>query len=115
MRTNWNSVNKAAKSIKRLYKDTIKKGELLNPFPEKGYMNDYKKVVVGTDPETGKDLKERQVVSIPIVELTSPALRRLIKTLDSAFYISSSETEKDRILNKKKELETELNSRPDNE
>lgn len=95
-RTNWQSVEKSAKLIKKNVKNLQQAGEFLREFPEEGYMRD----------NISKNL-------IEIKTAKSSSLRRYIKLLDNFYYLVTSETEKQKILNKKIEIENELNTRDD--
>lgn len=93
-RTNWNSVEKSAKTIKRNVKILQQTGEFLKDFPEKGFMRD--------------NISKNIVV---IKDCKSSSLRRYNKILDNFYYLTTSEKDKQKILDKKIEIEMELNSR----
>lgn len=96
MSTNWNAVVKSAKLIKRNAKALQQAGEFLRDFPEEGYMRD----------NISKNL-------LLISECKSPSLRRYVKLLDTFYFLVTSEKDKKKILDKKIEIENELNSRED--
>ena len=118
-KTNWHAMEKATRTIKKNHKNIIKGGALLKDFPPEGYMADWKQLPVknedGTDKvnELGKVIKEKQRVFVLIKDATSATLRRFIKTLDGCYYLVTSENDRNRILNKKIEIEDELNKRTD--
>lgn len=95
-RTNWAAIEKSAKNIKKNVKNLQQAGEFLRDFPETGFMRD----------NISKNL-------IEIKEAKSSSLRRYTKLLDNFFYLVTSETDKNKILNKKIEIENELNTRED--
>lgn len=95
-KVNWKSFEKNAKTLKRNVNVLKQAGEFLKEFPEKGYMRD----------NISKNL-------IEIKTAKSSSLRRYIKLLDNFYYLVGSETDKAQILNKKIEIETELNLRED--
>ena len=69
-RTNWNSIEKSAKLIKKNVKNLQQAGEFLREFPEAGFMRD----------NISKNL-------IEIKEAKSSSLRRYIKLLDNFYYL----------------------------
>jgi len=95
-KVNWNSFEKSAKLLKKNAKNLQAAGEFLREFPEEGYMRD----------NISKNL-------IKIKDAKSSSLRRYTKLLDNFYYLVSSETDKQKILNKKIEIESELNNRDD--
>lgn len=95
-RVNWQSMEKSAKLIKKNVKNLQQAGEFLRDFPADGYMRD----------NISKNL-------IEIKEAKSSSLRRYIKLLDNFYYLVTSENDKKKILNKKIEIESELNTRDD--
>lgn len=95
-RTNWSSVVKSAKRLKKDVKNLQQAGEFLRDFPESGYMRD--------------NISKNLVV---IKECKSSSLRRYIKLLDNFYYLVTSEADRQKILNKKIEIEAELNTRDD--
>lgn len=95
-RTNWASIEKSAKMIKKNVKNIKQAGEFLKDFPDTGYMRD----------NISKNL-------IEIKTAKSSSLRRYIKLLDNFYYLVTSENDKSKILNKKIEIESELNTRED--
>lgn len=95
-RTNWEALNKSAKLIKKNVKVLTQAGEFLREFPGEGYMRD----------NISKNL-------IKISEAKSSSLRRYVKLLENFYYLVTSESDKTKILNKKIEIEKELNTRDD--
>lgn len=95
-RTNWSALEKSAKLIKKNVKNLQQAGEFLREFPEEGYMRD----------NISKNL-------IKIKEAKSSSLRRYIKLLENFYYLVTSESDRKKILNKKIEIENELNTRDD--
>lgn len=93
-RTNWAGVEKAAKLLKKNVKNLQQAGEFLREFPEEGYMRD----------NISKNL-------IEIKTAKSSSLRRYIKLLDNFYYLVTADKDKTQILNKKIEIENELNIR----
>ena len=95
-RTNWASVEKSAKLIKKNVKNLGQAGEFLRDFPAEGYMRD----------NISKNL-------IEIKTAKSSSLRRYVKLLENFYYLVGAESDKTKILNKKIEIEKELNTRAD--
>lgn len=95
-RTNWSSVVKSAKRLKKDVKNLQQAGEFLRDFPTEGYMRD--------------NISKNLVV---IKDCKSSSLRRYIKLLDNFYYLVTSENDRQKILNKKIEIEAELNTRDD--
>ena len=106
-KTNWASVEKSTKNIKKAVKNLQKAGVFFKELPEDGYMIDEKKV----KDEDGSSKKV--IVKVLIKECKSSTLRRFIRQLDNYYYLVSSESDRKRILNKKIEIESELNKRED--
>lgn len=94
--TNWKSFGKSAKAVKKDVKNIQHAAEFFKDFPGEGYMRD----------NISKNIVE-------IKSCKSSSLRRYVKLLDNFYYLVSSEKDKTKILNKKIEIETELNSRED--
>ena len=94
-RTNWNSLNKSAKLVKKNVKNLQQAGELFKEFPPDGFMRG----------NMSKKLVE-------IKKCKSSSLRRYIKLLDNFYYLVTSQADKEKILKKKIEIEKELNNRP---
>lgn len=97
-RVNWSNAEKQAKDLKRKIKNVQNASSYLANKPELGFF---------IDNMSGKTVK--------IIECKSSTLRRFIKSLDKYYYLVSSQTDKDFILQKKIEIETELNKRGDDE
>ena len=95
-RTNWASVVKSCKRTKKDVKNLQQAGEFFKEFPDVGYMRD--------------NISKNLVV---IKDCKSSSLRRYIKLLDNFFYLVTSEKDRNKILNKKIEIEAELNTRED--
>jgi len=92
----WANVEKSQKALKKNVKNLQQAGEFLREMPEEGYMRD--------------NISKKLVV---IKECKSSSLRRYVKLLDNFYFLVTSTDEKEKILNKKIEIETELNSRDD--
>ena len=92
----WESFGKSAKNIKKVVKNTQQAGEYLSEIPPIGYM---------------KDNISKNIVKIS--ECKSSSLRRYIKLLDNIYYRVTATKDKEAILNKKIEIETELAGRED--
>ena len=95
-RTNWESFGKSAKQMQKAVKNTQQAGAFLSDFPPEGYMRD----------NISKNL-------VKIKDCKSSSLRRYISLLNNLYYIVNTEKDKTRILEKKIEIETELNTRDD--
>lgn len=95
-KVNWNSFAKSAQQVKKNVKNTQLASEYLKDIPGECYM---------------KDNISKNIVKIS--DCKSSSLRRYIKVLDNYFYLVSTKKDKDKILNKKIEIEKELNSRGD--
>jgi len=95
-KTNWSSVEKSAKIIKKNVKNTKQVKEFLDNYPAEGYMRD--------------NISKKQLA---IAECKSSSLRRYIKLLENFYYLSMDQSEKARILTKKIEIEIEIAKRPD--
>ena len=95
-KTNWKNVEKANKALLRKVKNMAGLSEYLAEKPEEGYF---------------KDNISKNIVKIS--EAKSSSLRRYIKLLDNYYYIVTSTEDKKYLLNKKIEIETELNNRDD--
>lgn len=111
-RTNWANVEKYAKQLKRNIRNMQSSALFFQNFPTDGHMtdivNETEKLEDGTKIKKGKVAKD-----IIIKDAKSSTLRRLVKTLDNYYYLITDETAKAKVLLKKVELETELNSRED--
>lgn len=93
---NWNSFNKAAKAVSKDVKNLKHAAEFFKDFPGEGYMKD--------------NISKKMVV---IKDCKSSSLRRYVKLLDNFYYLATLDKDKEIILKKKVEIETELNSRDD--
>jgi hypothetical protein len=93
---NWGNVEKSAKDLKRKIKNLSAAGEYLKDKPELGYFKD----------NISKN-------TIKIVEAKSSSLRRYLKIIDNFYYLVTSNEDRQYLLNKKIEIETELNARED--
>ena len=93
---NWHTMNKAGKDLRKRIKDVGLASDYLKDRPEAGFIKDN--------------------ISKKIVEITSAkssTLRRYTKLLDKYYYLITSEKDRTWLLNKKIEVETELNTRDD--
>lgn len=95
-RTNWQNFGKSAKAVKKDVKNMQHAHEFFREFPEPGYMRD--------------NISKNMVV---IKDCKSSSLRRYVKLLDNFYYLVTKEVDKQRVLDKKIEIESELNSRDD--
>lgn len=93
---NWGNVEKSTKLAKKQVKNIQLVSEYLKNLPEKGKMLD----------NISKNVVE-------IKDCKSSSLRRYIKLLDNYYYIVNTEKDRNMILSKKIEIETELNGRED--
>lgn len=98
-RVNWQSVEKQTKDLKRKIKNVKSAASYLENKPEKGYFID--------------NMANNKLVEIS--KCKSSTLRRFLKSLDKYYYLVSSQVDKDFILEKKIEIETELNARHEDE
>ena len=119
-RTNWSNVEKSAKQTKRNVKNMQGSTIFFKNFPEKGHMTDVVDAYQLTETgEVYKDANGKKVKlgktakDIIIKDAPSSTLRRLVKSLDNYYYLITDEKSKQKILDKKVEIETELNSRDD--
>lgn len=93
---NWSNLEKSTKLAKRQVKNIQLVSEYLKNLPGEGKMLD----------NISKKIVE-------IKDCKSSSLRRYIKLLDNYYYIVSAEKDRETILKKKIEIETELNGRDD--
>jgi hypothetical protein len=95
-KVNWFNMEKAAKDLKRKVKNISSASDYLKDKPETGLFKDNisKKIIV-------------------IKEAKSSSLRRYVKLLDNYYYLITSQADRDWLLSKKIEIESELNSRDD--
>lgn len=119
-RTNWSNVEKSAKQTKRNVKNMQGSVIFFKNFPEKGHMTDVVDAYQLTETgEVYKDANGKKVKlgktakDIVIKDAASSTLRRLVKALDNYYYLITDEKSKQKILDKKVEIEKELNSRDD--
>lgn len=92
----WAGIEKSQKALKRNVKILQQAGEFLKEFPEEGYMRD--------------NISKNLVV---IKDCKSSSLRRYSKLLSSFYYLVTSAKEKELLINKKKEIDAELDMRDD--
>jgi len=95
-KTNWKNVEKTNKALLRKIKNMSGLSEYLADRPGDGYFKD----------NISKNI-------IKISDAKSSSLRRYVKLLDDYYYVVTSTEDKNYLLNKKIEIETELNSRDD--
>lgn len=95
-RVNWNNVSKSAKSVKQSVKNLQAASEYLSKLPEEGYMLD----------NISKNV-------VKIKDCKSSSLRRYVSLLDKYYYLVNAQADRDMILEKKVEIEKELNTRED--
>jgi hypothetical protein len=95
-KTNWKNVEKSNKALLRKIKNMSGLSEYLSDKPQDGYFKD----------NISKNI-------IKISDAKSSSLRRYIKLLDDYYYIVTSTEDRNYLLNKKIEIETELNGRDD--
>lgn len=119
-RTNWSNVEKSAKQLKRNVKNMQGSVIFFKNFPAEGHMTDIVDIYeVDAEGNTVKNKDGKKIKlgkgpkDVIIKDAPSSTLRRLIKVLDNYYYLISDEKGKQKILNKKVELESEINSRED--
>jgi hypothetical protein len=95
-KVNWVNFEKSAKDMKRKVKNLQAAGDYLKEKPEVGFF---------------KDNISKKIVKLS--DAKSSTLRRYIKIVDNFYYLVTSVADRDYLLNKKIEIETELNSRED--
>jgi hypothetical protein len=95
-RVNWRNSANAAKDLKKKINNIESAGDYLNNKPELGYFRD----------NISKNM-------VKIEDAKSSSLRRIVKVLDKYYVLVTSPKDKEFILAKKIEIETELNSRDD--
>ena len=93
---NWSNLEKSTKLAKKQVKNIQLVSEYLKNLPGEGKMLD----------NISKNVVE-------IKDCKSSSLRRYIKLLDNYYYIVNAEKDRETILKKKIEIETELNGRDD--
>ena len=95
-KVNWTNMEKNIKAQQRKMKNLHAAGDYLKDKPEKGFFVD--------------NISKNKIV---IVDAKSSSLRRYIKVLENYYYLVTSRVDRNYILDKKVEIETELNSRDD--
>ena len=95
-RINWKNVERSAKDFRRKVKNAMAAAEYLKSKPGPGIFID--------------NISKREVI---IKDAKSSSLRRYVKLLDNYYYLITSPTDRQYILDKKVEIERELNSRED--
>jgi len=95
-RVNWKNVEKSAKDLRRKVKNAVAAGEYLKSKPGPGIFID--------------NISKKDVI---IKDAKSSSLRRYVKLLDNYYYLITSPADRQYILDKKVEIETELNGRDD--
>ena len=93
---NWKNFEKQAKAQERKVKNLQGAGDYLKDRPEKGYFVD----------NISKNV-------VKISDAKSSSLRRYLKVIDNYYYLITSTEDKNYLLEKKVEIETELNHRDD--
>jgi hypothetical protein len=89
-------MEKSIKDVKKRIKDISSAGDYLKDRPEPGYF---------------KDNISKKIIEIK--ETKSSTLRRFVKLMDKYYYLITAQSDREWILNKKIEVETELNGRDD--
>jgi len=89
-------MEKSIKDVKKRIKDISGAGDYLKDRPEPGYF---------------KDNISKKIIEIK--ETKSSTLRRFVKLMDKYYYLITAQSDREWILNKKIEVETELNGRDD--
>lgn len=95
-RVNWKNVEKSAKDLRRKVKNAMAAAEYLKSKPGPGIFID--------------NISKKEII---IKDAKSSSLRRYVKLLDNYYYLITSPTDRQYILDKKVELEHELNGRED--
>jgi hypothetical protein len=95
-KVNWKNIEKSVKSQQRKIKNLQAAGDYLKNRPEKGYFIDN----ISKNP-------------VKIIDAKSSSLRRYLKVIDNYYYLITSREDKNYLLEKKVEIETELNHRDD--
>jgi len=95
-RPNWDNTESATRALKRKIKILNEKNAYLKNMPKEGYFID--------------NISKNE---IKIIDCKSSTLRRYIKLLDNIYESITSEKEKKEVLDKKIEIEFELNGRED--
>ena len=97
-RTNWKNIEKQTTDLKRKIKHVQNASDYLAERPEEGYFID--------------NISKKKV---KISECKESTLRRYLTSLDKYYYLVSSIGDKNFILEKKIEIENELEKRAQNE
>ena len=95
-KVNWSNMEKSMKDLKKRIKDVTLAGDYLKDRPEPGYF---------------RDNISKKIVEIKTAK--SSTLRRFVKLLDKYYYLITAKADRDWLLAKKIEIETELNGRDD--
>jgi hypothetical protein len=95
-RVNWKNVENSSKDLRRKVKNALAAAEYLKSKPGPGIFID--------------NISKKEVV---IKDVKSSSLRRYVKLLDNYYYLITSPTDRKYILDKKIEIERELNIRED--
>jgi hypothetical protein len=95
-KVNWTNVEKSTKDLKRKIKNLKSAGDYLKDRPEAGHF---------------KDNISKRIIKLS--EAKSSTLRRYIKIVDNYYYLVTSAADRDYLLKKKIEIESELNTRDD--
>lgn len=95
-KVDWKAMEQQVKAQQRKIKNLQAAGDYLKNRPEEGYFIDN----ISKNP-------------VKITEAKSSSLRRYIKVIDNYYYLISSRVDKNYLLEKKVEIETELNHRSD--
>ena len=95
-KVNWSNEEAGMKALERRIKNLQAAAEYLADKPEPGYF---------------KDNISKKMVEIS--ECKSSSLRRYLKIVDNYYYLVTSSKDKEFLLDKKKEIEDELNHRDD--
>jgi len=89
-------MGKSSKKVIQNVKNIASLGKFLEEIPEEGYFVD--------------NISKNK---LRIENCKSSSLRRYVKLLDNFYYLITSPSDREKILNKKIELETELENRTD--
>jgi hypothetical protein len=95
-KVNWNIVEKQSKDIKKKIKNIQAASDYFSDKPDPGYF---------------KDNISKNMISIKAAK--SSSLRRYVKVIDKYYDLITSPTERKFLLDKKVEIEAELNTRQD--
>jgi hypothetical protein len=95
-KVNWSTVEKQTKDLKRKIKNIQAASDYLKDRPEEGYFKD----------NISKNM-------VKIIDAKSSSLRRYVKVIDKYYDLVTSPSERKFLLDKKVEIESELNTRED--